>query len=768
MSRRRRTVTPSAPPRVPQARTGRRRFALAAAVLLAVSAGIGIAWWWRGLPVPDGAPARPNVLLITIDTLRWDRLGCYGGRTGTTPVLDRLAARGVRFETAIMHVPLTAPSHASILTGLTPLRHGVRDNGAFVLPATLPTLGSVLGGAGYTTAAFVSGYPLDRRYGFASGFASYDDALPRGQGSRGLGYVERRADETTSRVIAWLAAGRERAAGAAAADRPRPWLAWVHYFDPHAPYEPPGEFAARFADRPYDGEVAFVDSQIGRLLQDLERNGDLARTVVLVTADHGESLGEHGEETHGVFIYDATLRVPFIVAGPGVASGRQSAVVARGVDVLPTLADLAGMSAPNETDGRSLRAALEGRAMADEPAYIESILTQRHLGWAPLFGLRTATWKLIDAPRRELYDVAVDEREARNVAGEQPDRAASMARQLVAQMRVTAKAPAAAPDRDAAERLRALGYLGGAAGVPAATPGRDPKDGVQLIARLEHGIADARAHPDRAVAALEGVIAEDPGIALAHRYLAMALAERGDHPRAAAELQWLRAQGTATAEDLVLLSESLRVTGRAGEAQKVLAEAARRDPGSPDPALTEARALMARQKPVEASEAFRRALAISPGHPDALAGLGEAALLQGDLEGAAAWFDQAVSRDPADPAPRLRLAVVRARQGRMQDALALFQRVVEVAPQNGEALAGLAAALARSGRAAEAVPYFERAVDAGLRTPAVFNGLGFAQLESGDSAGALAALRASLALRPDQAEVARVVRDLAAARTPER
>jgi arylsulfatase A-like enzyme/tetratricopeptide (TPR) repeat protein len=748
---------------------GKWRFVTAAAVILAVALAVGIALWRVGLPGSERAAAPPNVLLITIDTLRWDRLGCYGGRAETTPVLDRLAARGVRLETAIMHAPLTAPSHASILTGLTPLRHGVRDNGSFVLPRGLPTLGSVLGGAGYATAAFVSGYPLDRRYGLASGFGLYDDALPRGRGGRGLAYVERRADDTTSRVVAWLNAERERSSRPDTSRRRQPWFVWLHYFDPHAPYEPPGEFASRFAGRLYDGEVAFVDAQIGRLLNDLEQSGELARTLVVVTADHGESLGEHGEETHGVFIYDATLRVPFIVAGPGVAAGRLASAVARGIDVLPTIADFAGAKAPEGIDGRSLRASIDGRSMTDEPVYIESVLTQRHLGWAPLLGLRTQDWKFVDAPRRELYDLAADHGETRNVADEHADRVTSMAGQLAAQMRVRTNAPAAAPDRDAAERLRALGYLGGGtAGPPVAASHRDPKDGVQLISRLEHGIADARVDPDRAIGALEGVLAQDPGIALARRYLAVALAERGDHRRAAVELQRLRSEGAATAEDLVLLSESLRVTGRRDEAGAILGEAARRDPGSPDPALTEARALMAQQKPVEASEAFRRALAISPGHPEAMAGLGEAALLQGDLESAAALFEQAIARDPSDPAPRLRLAVVRARQGQMQLALPLFQQVVEAAPQNAEALAGLGAALARSGRMGEAVPYFERALAAGLRTPAVYNGLGFARLESGDHAGALTALRASLALRPDQPQVARVARELSAGRVPQR
>ena len=290
----------------------------------------------------------PNVLLITIDTLRWDHVGAYGATGVATPALDSLAARGVRFETAIAHVPLTGPSHASILTGLTPVRHGVRDNGAFVLAPALPTLATKLRAGGYTTAGFISGFPLERRFGFANGFETYDDRLPRGRSARDAAATERHADETTDRVIAWLS-GRPRPA--AAANGGAPWFLWVHYFDPHAPYEPPLEYLRKYADHPYDGEIAFVDAQIGRLFDHLSGRGDLAQTVVLVTADHGESLGEHGEDTHGVFIYDATLRVPWIMAGPGVPAGRVASIVARGVDVLPTLLDLAGLAAPPAIDG---------------------------------------------------------------------------------------------------------------------------------------------------------------------------------------------------------------------------------------------------------------------------------------------------------------------------------------------------------------------------------------------------------------------------------
>lgn len=733
---------------------------------------VGVALWVTMRPFGPRTHARPNVLLVTIDTLRWDRVGAYGARRAATPALDALAARGARFETAIAHVALTAPSHASILTGLIPPRHGVRDNGAFVLPANLPSLSNQLGRAGYDTAAFVSGFPLDRRFGFSDGFAVYDDWLPRGQASGSRAYVERRADETTTRVLAWLGgrARPDREGGSA-----RPWFLWVHYFDPHAAYEPPAEFAARFADSPYDGEVAFVDAQLGRLFQHLDRRAELPRTIVLVTADHGESLGEHGEQTHGIFVYDATLRVPFILAGPGIPSGVTPKVVARGVDVMPTLVDLAGLDVMAGLDGRSLGPALGRTSMSDEPTYIEGLVAERHLGWAPLHGLRTSGWKFIEAPRRELYDLSADAAETSNRIADHADRADALRSQLDAAMKAGPVANATArPDADTTARLRALGYLSGRTAT--ATSGdrpsdsaqarRDPKDGIELINTLETGVSLSTTDPARAVSLLQSVLQADGRIELARRHLAIAFGKQGRHRDAVDVLQALRSEKAATAEDLVLLSESLRVTGRAVEAQAVLAEASAVDPRSPEPALTLARSHLGRQQPGEAAAAYRRALEIVPEHPEALAGLGETALAQGDLAAAAGWFERTLARDPQDRKAGFRLAVVRARQGRTTDALPLFQWVVDAEPTNGDALAALAAALAKTGRPAEAIRYFERAIDAGARSTSVLNGLGLARLEAGDKPGALVAFRTSLKERADQPQIVRLVRDLSARDRP--
>jgi len=753
MAKRRRPRPPTPASASPGFPAAPRRASVIAGALLLMMGALAVRLWPRHEP----PTSRPNVLLVTIDTLRADRLGSYGAPGALTPALDGLAARGVRFATAIAHSPLTAPSHASILTGRTPLRHGVRDNGGFTLREDVPTLAEAFGRAGYRTAGFVSGFPLDHRFGFARGFELYDDRLPHGDDPRRAAYVERTAEATTAAALRWL-----DEAGAT-----RPWFLWVHYFDPHAPYEAPKEVADRVPGRPYDAEVAFVDARLGALLRRTEQPGGPAGTVVLVTADHGESLGEHGEETHGVFVYDATLRVPLLLAAPGVAGGRVAATVARGIDVAPTLLDLAGLPALEGADGRSLRPAAEGREMSDEPAYAESLFAAIHLGWAPLHAWRTGAWKLVDAPRPELYALDADAGESRDLAATRPEVVEALRRPLQATL---AAAPPPAPravDAASAEKLRSLGYLGsggGAATRSSAAPLRDPKDGITLVNRLEHAIADARTEPARAARELRALLAQDPGLALARRYRAIALAGAGDHQGAIAELRVLEKEGPLPAEDLVLLGECLRLAGRAGEALAVLDRAERQQPSSPDAPLTRARVLIALGRREEARAAFSRVLSVSPDHAAALQGLGDLALEEGDLPRAASHYDRARAADPADPKPLLKLGVLHVRAGRVDEALPLLREAAARAPSDGEALLALAGALAKSGRPAEAVPYLERAVEAGLRSPTAYNALGFARLESGDEAGALVSLRASLALDPRQPQVAQTVARLGGGR----
>jgi arylsulfatase A-like enzyme/Flp pilus assembly protein TadD len=701
---------------------------------------------------PGASPEHPNVLLVTIDTLRADHLGCYGRAAAVTPAIDALAARGVRFATAIAHVPLTGPSHASILTGRTPLGHGFRDNGGYVLAAQVKTAAEDFGQAGYRTAAFVSAFPLDRRFGFDRGFETYDDHLPKGNDRRRTPYVERLADATTDAATRWLSA--PAAAGA-------PFFLWVHYYDPHAPYEPPGGLAERFRTSPYDGEIAFVDAQLSRLLRTLEDKGTLARTLVLVTADHGEALGEHGEGTHGLFVYDSTLKIPWIMAGPGIGAGRVSTTVARGIDLLPTLLDYAGVPPRADLEGRSLRPAAEGHEMSDAPAYAESLYPEREFGWAPLHAWRTARHKLIEAPRPELYDLEVDAGEQTNKAADEPARVAELRRVLQSAVSRPAPSSAAEVDPETAERLRALGYVSGGRARPASGAARrDPKDGIRVMLRLNRGMSVARTDPELAIRELSAVLAEDPGLLIARRTLAVAYAAAGRHDQAVTELRRLEKEGQLAAEDAIVLGDNLRFSGRLGEAVEVLQRTARENPKFSQPWLSLAEVHIKAHRNADAAKAYEHVLSLVPDHIEALRGLGDIALLEGRLDEAGQRYRRILEVDPADASAMTKLGVLRMRAGAADEAVALFRKAVEREPGNGEALLYLAGALAAGGRSAEALPFFERALSAGPRSSIALNGLALTRLALGDRAGAAAAFRESLKLDPRQPDVARTLKEL--------
>ncbi len=690
-------------------------------------------------------------MLVTIDTLRADHVGCYGHAQAATPTLDALAAGGVRFRTAVAHVPLTGPSHASILTGRTPLGHGMRDNGGFVLPPSVPTMAEVFSKAGYSTAAFVSGFPLSSRFGHDHGFGTYDDHLARGNDPRRPAYVERTADRTTDAALAWLDAPKRSEA---------PFFLWVHYYDPHAPYEPPAEFAARVAS-PYDGEIAFVDSQIARLLHRIRDGKPSLPTLVLVTADHGESLGEHGEDTHGIFVYDSTLRVPWIVAGVGVPRGRVVDTIARGIDVAPTLLDYAGLKLPG-AEGRSLRPAIDGKTLEDAPAYAESMHPQLQYGWAPLHAWRTSRFKLIEAPRPELYDLEADRGETADRSRDDASRLEAMRRKLREVMATTTPVAVQAIDAETAERLGALGYLGAGGGKAVPPTGKDPKDGIGLATRLgRNGMTVARTEPDKAIRELTALLAEDPGMLVALRTRAVAYETLGQHEGAIRDLRALEKQGALTAEDSVVLGDNLRMAGRLREATDVLQATAGKNPKFAQPLLSLAAVFVQEKKMREAGATFEKVLAISPDHLEALRGLGDLGLMDGDLGRAESHYARILEVDPKDAGAMTKMGVVRMRQGRGLEALELFQKAIEREPKNGEALLYLAGALAAGGRAADALPYFERALAAGPRSSMLLNGMALARLEVGDRAGAAAAFRESLRLDPHQPEVDRSLAELA-------
>jgi len=436
------------------------------------------------------APAAPpDVVLITLDTVRADRMGFLGSTRGLTPHLDALARESLVFEHAYAQAPLTTVSHATILTGTYPPFHRVQDFG-LPLPASVPYVPALLSAAGYRTAAFVGSLILDPKGpiapGFDRGFEVYDAGFRhRRAGEDPYRTKERRGSEVVARALAWL---EHRPPG--------PLFLWVHLYDAHDPYDPPPAFAARFAGAPYDGEVAAVDAAVGDLLAGLSGRGIFDGALLVVASDHGEGLGDHGESTHGVFLYDATIHVPLLLRRPRAqGGGRRIAARARLADIAPTVLEAAGLAMPATMQGRSLLE-LAGAAPADErPAYAESEYPRRSFGWSALAAWRTERFLLVQAPRRELYDLRVDPAAARDLSRERPAVADGMAAQMQAALRTwtggAAAAPAAGPDPALIERLASLGYASGGGGLSAS--GTDPKDKIEARREPRRGRRTSRA-----------------------------------------------------------------------------------------------------------------------------------------------------------------------------------------------------------------------------------------------------------------------------------
>src|SRR5688572_9401655 len=471
------------PPQMGRRMTARPGRGSLLAVTALITAGLVTAIWWS-----SRSPAGPvNVVLITLDTVRADHLGAYGFPGAKTPNLDALAASGARFDDAVSSSPITGPAHAGILTGRYPARFGVRDNATTPLPESAVTLAEMLRAGGYDTGGFIGAFILDRAYGFAQGFETFDGLTRVDSGNEAN--AERPASAVMDAALAWLSS------------RPadRPFFLWVHLYDPHLPYAPPPPYSEAFAGRPYDGEIAYADAQIGRLIGTLQQRDGGDRTMIMALADHGESLGEHQESDHGVFVYEPVIRVPWIVAGPGVPGGTTIKEQVRAIDLTPTALNAAGVATPDGLDGVNLLPLLRGETRTAPPtAYAESYYARFHYGWSELRAVRADGWKAIDAPRPELYNLKEDPGELRNLY----DTQRSMADRMIAEAsrveqeftRELTGGPAApaAPDAETLQRLRSLGYVGTVvAAMPAGERGPDPKDRIAAQRQFESAMSDA-------------------------------------------------------------------------------------------------------------------------------------------------------------------------------------------------------------------------------------------------------------------------------------
>lgn len=471
------------------------------------------------------AAARPNVLVLTLDTTRADRLGSYGHAGAHTPHLDGLAARGARFERAYAPVPLTLPTHTTLWTGLQPPEHGIHDNGRAALGPDVPHVAEILRKAGWKTGAFLSSAVLDSAFGLARGFDVYDDRMSAVDAEGDAEPAQRVGDATTDAAIDWLRGAEE------------PFLAWIHYYDPHSTYEPPEPWKSRLKS-PYDGEIAFMDDQIGRVLAALAARGALANTIVVAVSDHGESLGEHGEATHGLFVYDATLRIPLIVAAPGLGP-RVPTTPVEVADVAPTILELCGQ--PPIEGGRSLVPALRGEKLAVRPVYGESEYGWLAFGWSPLRTLVVDGWRYVHSSDPELYDQSRDPGEVVDLRRSETARAAQLDRELGAlrDSFVPRGTSAAKVDEELQGRLSSLGYA-----QSMAAPGDLPPDLAAPRAMREvhedfsRGVGFAQhGQPERGIPLLQRAAEAWPRGAQIHMQLGMALHMAGRNAEAMAPLR---------------------------------------------------------------------------------------------------------------------------------------------------------------------------------------------------------------------------------------
>ena len=626
-------------------------------------------------PKLPGHPKPPNIVLITLDTTRADRMGFLGSQRGLTPNLDALAAQSAIFTRAYSQAPLTPTSHATILTGTYPQFHQVSDFGR-PLADDIPFLPQILHSHGYHTAAFVGAAVLDPSptglKGFDRGFDFYDAGFfHEGAGEDRYHTVERRGGEVVAHALAWLAKHPNG-----------PFFMWVHLFDPHDPYDPPEPFKSRYASQPYDGEIAYADSAVGKFLAQLKARGLYDGALIAVMADHGESLGAHGEDTHGVFLYDETIHVPLVIklpkAGP---SSKRIANPVELVDVAPTLLDGVGIEIPAAMQGESLLGLIKAaptesaeNAWRDRPAYSESDYPHDAFQWSALQSLRAGKYLYVQAPRRELYDEAADPAAAHNLAGESTAVADTLASRLTALREKTTnqrEAPKAEMGPAAQERLAALGYLAsnGTANAGRNSEGADPKDKIE-ISNIVHRATSFRERGrfQEAADALEQAISMEPGLPGLYSKLADNLVDLHQYEKAVPVLRKVVQLTPDSPRARFNLAKGLIKVGDFDEAIPELEFAEAKIPQLVEAHLL-AQMVYARTNRVpDAINECRIILQFMPDHYPTYLLLGRLLEVSGDTNGAISSLKKAAALEPTTPDPHEILAEVYDKTGRKADA----------------------------------------------------------------------------------------------------
>ena len=650
-----------------------------------------------------------NLLVITLDTIRADHLGAYGNKNVRTPAIDSLAQSGVLFERCITAAPLTLPSHTSLFTGTYPVYHGVRDNGDFVVPPELTTMAELFEPRGYRTGAFVGAFVLDSRWGLKQGFQKYADDFDLHQENLiSIGDIRRPGNEVVDRALEWL---RQNSSS--------PFFAWIHLYDPHSPYDPPSPFREEYPNDPYLAEIAFADSQIGRVLQFLDSSGERRRTLVVFAGDHGEGLGEHEEKGHGFFAYQPTLRVPFIVAMPsGRSRGVRRPEIVSLADVFPTVAGLFELPVPAEVQGRSLEPLLLNRGgWTERPVYAETYYAKLHYGWSPLTSIQERRYQFIESSEPELYDLEKDPEETHNLVAENPALLSSMRTRLqtiVAAYGKNAKSAGHKSDPETIAKLASLGYLSGSIRPDSPEDAHlpSPRRKIATYNRMtEAREATANEQWDRAEKILIEITHTDPEVIDAYSALGGIRAKRGRLDEAIVAYREAMRRRPDDPVLVVGFATTLLKAGRPDEADRILHDALLVVPNDPRLHFLLGTVYATKGREAEAIAAYQKTLSLNPQSAPAHAELATIYGKRRDAKAADEHARLALSLDPKIQGAHLAKAEALERAGKTEEAISEFALEAQSAPKDFRPVYSLSALYRKLGRTAEEEAALKRTIE---------------------------------------------------------
>ncbi|MBM3284516.1 MAG: tetratricopeptide repeat protein [Candidatus Aminicenantes bacterium] len=694
-----------------------------------------------------------NIILITVDTLRADRLGCYGFPRVETPAIDSFAARGVKFENCIAPTPLTLPSHTSLLTGTLPLFHGIRDNGGFVVPPELKTMAEVFKEQGYATAAFVGAYVLDSKWGLDQGFDYYFDRFDLSKFEKiSLATVQRPANEVIEEALKWLDGNKKKK-----------FFAWIHLYDPHTPYEPPSPFDARYPNHPYLGEIAFTDSELARLWKYLEEEGLTDNLFLIFASDHGESLGEHEEATHGFFVYKAAIHVPLIFVTPFERfQGLSVPQVVSLIDVMPTMLEMAGFPSPPEVQGKSLLPRFFRPAKDDDTyAYAETFYPRFHFGWSELKSFQDRRFKLIISPDPELYDLELDPDEMKNLVPIEPKLLASLEKRatrfIAAASQNAYELDFRKIDEETREKLAALGYVGSFTD-SARLEGKklaNPKDKIGVFNELsrarEMGMSGKA---DEAIQIIKTIIAEDPDISDAYFALGNIYFKQRNFEEAIAAFEQALERKPDDSFCVINIANSYQMMGQPAEAERFVIDYLKK--GFSDSQLYYLLGTLNynQKKYDEAIKYYSECLSLNADSAASHNALAAIYILREDLERAQEHIDEAMALNPTLTNLNYNLAQILEKRGEIRKAMDAYLRELEHSPAHFKASFNLSRLYRQTGDVDSEEHYLEQTIAAAPEFPLSYFYLARICLNRGENyEEAVRLARKGIDLRPEPKEL---------------